>query len=1139
VSSRRLVLALLPAIALAGSARGQQQTVDICELMPKSPAYERIQQTGCVGCRAVYANAEGRDDNVVTFWGLGPESAAQEQKRRDVRETTYGHPDPNVTSRDGLGLGDHGGVEMRREFPYAGSKQPWFHIHFSRGPWIVDGYGNADFLDTLRPILAELDQTLANTPLPNCGGVAPPPPPPAGAFGVVLDCQSNFDDPGLVVCHAEPTSPLAGAQIVWDWNLDGVAQSASDPDLRLQGVGPGSHTVTVVGRDVANQVSAAPQSVSFTKQPPAGGSVGPGDGGRGDGDGLPPWVPIAILIGATGTATVVGIGGVAGWVISRRRPPGRPGAPVAGVAPGLPPPESLPPPGSLPPPDRQRLPPPERLPPPVLPLGGLAGSVGSPLPAKPRLPPPEAPPIPPPPLPRPPASRPGERQEGDTWLTVEPPTVALHGNGENEAMVQVRAWKQVGGVPVDASREVWPSRTASDPAKLLLPGGPGAYRFSIKARHAGNMPFNGHVTVEANGPRGPLRPVVVAVQVSPVVLEVRIRAWKRGFREQQVVSTLPHMCSRVEGRVEGGDVETSASLAGASRGAGSRQVMGAHVTGSIQVDGRGWSPAVEVRTAPDGTFWFGLPASLVKAYGSGVASHPLSSEIELGLSDEVREALHLYAQGVDDWRRELAFIVADSGPILDTGDRCAGYPHTVLGQLRHRDEEDYERVMSALHRLRRGVLYALKYRRDYRFQRWLVDTATGDAMSSSLDLLTDFIPVAELFQNFMIGASQTFPIAKKVVTMPPGGVRRVLEAIADVIENWPLVGWIGSAFRGLLWLARKASNEVSDLMRLFYGGLIELVERRGFSSTHLLRLLDRDPGGYRLDAPSGLKGLRLGIEELCQLLDRLPVLMAKALAALAYTFLAACCIGLKLAGQGLALLPWSNAYKGWQGTVGEILEDWLGKLAGVLYENLGSKIERQVTDLVPTPGVAPKPPATVGRSAAEVVMDALGSLADFDARCAGELDEAYRRSAALLVAPAWQEQAAVVSRAARDEMARVQKFESHQETMEEVSRYAKLAVKVVQAALWAWGVLGKAALFAFTTIAGYAAKKVGVPGPIVEQAVDGTRAADITATLETAVDFVDFFTIRLPIWLKEVVVFGIVYNLATVHIRALYADGER
>jgi hypothetical protein len=734
-------------------------------------------------------------------------------------------------------------------------------------------------------------------------------------------------------------------------------------------------------------------------------------------------------------------------------------------------------------------------------------------------------------------ARPGQRAEGEVWLTVDPPALRLRGNGKDEATVQVRAWKQVGGVPVDASREVWPTRSAADPRKILLPGSPGELRFTVRARHAGNLPHRGTVTVEARGPRGPLVPVAVAVEVTPVELRVRIRAWKAGFLAQSVDAVLPGVCDRVTGVVEGGALPPAAG-APPPAATGDRRVVAAHVTAALSVDGGSYSTPVEVRSAGDGGFWFGLPPALVQTYGSDATSHPLPAPIELGLDDEVRKAAELYVVAVADWRNETQHFPA-SAALVAVRDRCSAYPQALLEQLRRREEAEHGRILSALHRLRKAVRFALKYRRDYRYQRFLLDSATGDLMASGLDALTDLIPVAELFQSFLSGATQTFQLGKRVVTMPPGGVRRFLELIAGTIEDLPVIGWIGSAFRALLWVARKATGIVQDLMRVFYTGLIDLAEAQGLSAGHLRRLLEWDPGGYRLDLPPGLTGFRRSVAELSKLLEAMPVLLGKTLAAVAYLVLTVACAGVKMAGQALALLDWSPAYKGWQGTVGEILEDWLGKLAGTIYENAGGEVERQVARVGAPPAGAAARAEAPARTFADVVMDAVGSRDAFDDRCARALAEACDRSLGLRVAVGWREHTSGIARLESEDMRRLQVREANQETLETFSRWGKLLVKIVQAVVWAWGVVGKAALYAFTTVAGYVARKSGVPGPVVEQAVDSAKAADLTARLETLVDLVDLGAIRLPIWIKEVLWFGYVYNLASVRVSALYADGER
>ena len=82
--------------------------------------------------------------------------------------------------------------------------------------------------------------------------------PPPTTLGVSLQCSHNFEDPGLVVCSAEPRAQAADAVLVYDWSVDGAGQGAGGGELTLTGVAPGAHTVTVVVRDDANGLVSEP-----------------------------------------------------------------------------------------------------------------------------------------------------------------------------------------------------------------------------------------------------------------------------------------------------------------------------------------------------------------------------------------------------------------------------------------------------------------------------------------------------------------------------------------------------------------------------------------------------------------------------------------------------------------------------------------------------------------------------------------------------------------------------------------------------------------------------------------------------------------------------------------------------------------
>ncbi|MFF7994792.1 hypothetical protein ACFZDG_34100 [Kitasatospora xanthocidica] len=199
----------------------------------------------------------------------------------------------------------------------------FYEVSFRRGCFTVYGQNDAappNGTITLDPALVQnvarsVDDKLKT--LPPCPSEQPSAPAPSTlpALKAGLACDTgSLQDLGQVVCTASTTDQAPGAQIVFDWTLDGQAQpGTTGSELSLDNLAEGAHTVTVVARDTANAISADPQSASFTRSPsaaagggggapPAPGLGAPGTSPTGGGSHHP--VPLALL--TAGPAVAVG-----------------------------------------------------------------------------------------------------------------------------------------------------------------------------------------------------------------------------------------------------------------------------------------------------------------------------------------------------------------------------------------------------------------------------------------------------------------------------------------------------------------------------------------------------------------------------------------------------------------------------------------------------------------------------------------------------------------------------------------------------------------------------------------------------------------------------------------------------------------
>lgn len=966
-----------------------------------------------------------------------------------------------------------------------------YKLAFNRGCWYV--FVNAGGLMTnfiqkggesqwaaekawARQVASDIDGKIRGGPQCPEGTVTPPTTTQGGDLGVTVTCQTNFEDPMLAICTAVPANERSDAQLVYEWKFDGSEQSASGTELRLAAVRPGDHSVTVTARDTVNNLTSSPQTVSFTKAetPPGGG--GGGDGGGG----IPgiPWVPVGIGIAG------IGLIGVVGTVVSKpRKPPPRPATP------------------------------PERL-------------------TQPAPPPPEP--------------APQQPKVGDIWLEVDRRTIEVHANGETEVPVRVTAKKLVDGVTVDATNEVTTTTT------LTVPSNPPAARkititrlpplgFAVSARHAGVTPIRAKVIVSAVSATGqPVAPVDVEVTIKPVRIEVRIKVKKLGFLEQEVVATLPYMCERVVGRVLGPDqsprpqdASRGGEMVGVLRGKtpkantpeSDRHVAHARLEAHLQVDDHDPGRSIEKKVNDDGTFSFRMSAAMIAVYGAEVTTYDLPQDVELGLDADTNRALYYYNVAVDDYGRELADASADSA-IQDTFQACTDYADEVLEQLREHEESDYKYEISALQRMRAAILFALKYRKDLKRQRKLVEMATYDSFGSLIDVLTDILPVAAWIQKWFGGEQITWRFGRYYVTLLP--LREIIEVIEKIETKSRLLRILGYALLASLRSAEALGKLIETLVAGLLGLAAAMARKAGLPLQYVENIARWSMGGpdvagpIQAETPPGTKALKL----VARLFVTLFEAAIRATACACHVILIAVAVAWMLVGKAIKALDWGPVIEGFEETVGEIIEKYLGDFANWVYNGVGS-----VLDSLLGGWLLPRDPARPRKDACDILLDKIASLDDLDAKCAPALGEALRRSRELDVYEDWESAIHSVAKQENEEDATWQELDTATEFLDSTAPFLKLFAKFVQAVLFAWAALGAGVVGIPLFIYKVLSEEGVAPKPAVWSPTD---ALDFASAIEKVVDAVDFVVVRMPILLKESVALACVYNLAPIRIQRLY-----
>jgi len=85
-----------------------------------------------------------------------------------------------------------------------------------------------------------------------------------------IDWKQQIDDPEAVICKA---SVASGKVLSYSWSLDGERLAGTTPEMRLNGLAPGTHRVTAIGFDDNTQFLTAPQTLTLEIRTP--GSWGP------------------------------------------------------------------------------------------------------------------------------------------------------------------------------------------------------------------------------------------------------------------------------------------------------------------------------------------------------------------------------------------------------------------------------------------------------------------------------------------------------------------------------------------------------------------------------------------------------------------------------------------------------------------------------------------------------------------------------------------------------------------------------------------------------------------------------------------------------------------------------------------------
>ncbi len=1114
-----LVLAIAGPVFLSDVASAQSVKTKLCDLLPASPAPANVAYNFCRNCGVTYASPAGRSElNVISIFYADSVEAARstvdaEKKNyltsRDFQNYYAGRPFCTELESPGLGEASYFIKDENPNFVHTHARNdgmaevPVYHITFARGRYTVTTMCMAEFLDQLRAILAALDQTLMHAPEPVCNTAVTPPLPPPSTLGVLISCQTNNEAADVVLCSAQPTGQSPDASLNYAWTFDGARQAATGTDLRLSGVREGQHTVTVVVSDSVHQLTSAPATATFNKDAAQASGGSPGKRG---GDDIP-LIPILII----GTGITAGALGGAGWWLARKRK-GRPSIPLVPLGN---PPLVAPVPRRPPPPERFVPPPPPPPPPPAAPPPRPPEKVATP-------------PVPPetPAQPRDNAS-PNPRDDSrksELWIDVDLIRVRIRGDGKSEMVVTAQARRREGIAVVDAAAEVTPSWSVSDSSKVQLTQRAGFCTLAVRGTHAGNAPASVTITITGTSGRGPVNPATVSVVLEPVAIDVRIKVWKKGFLEQEVVATLPTVTRDVRCIVESRTVRDQLPV----------PVRLAHCTASIRVDGGQWSAPVEVRSQSDGTFWFGLPPRLIQSYG-GTGSHKLKDPIALAFNEETLQAMTGYGEAFLSFSRDVRQSPSSEYGALS--EELGNYREEFARQLRERDEDDHPRALSAIQLLKAAIVFTLKYRRDVAAQRRVVDYTAQEALSSVLDVLTDFLPIAQIVFKWVsrlgskaisLSSGLLATLASKARSIPGGRFAaramfyavRVLRAPVDMIEKHVLE---------LLDDARRFAADTGLSTRF-----IDAISRFGEDAKRDFAW--PQPGSESI-VPGELKEMaRDAFDEALDMVAEISIRSLVGAMRLSLGILHIVGVLIAAAGKGIVTLlrnlPWDNESQ-WFKTVLEIVEYEVGNCVSSVYDGFGAAVDKLTLRHFSEPGTPGKDVSQ--KSLADMLLDQMVTVEDFDRICVPSLRLAYFAACNLNVTPEWQ---AAVSRVTRQECDVMNVQENREEWFYDAglaSDCIKLAVKVAQALALTW----ETAVVGLIRFGGWAASKVDfIPGvdsivPFLTQTA-APAAEKLYQRLERFIDVCDAVAVRIPILMMEVVQLFVIKSMGPTRIDALF-----
>ncbi|MBV9494508.1 MAG: hypothetical protein JOZ54_09695, partial [Acidobacteria bacterium] len=802
--------------------------------------------------------------------------------------------------------------------------------------------------------------------------------------------------------------------------------------------------------------------------------------------------------------------GAAGWALTRKPRPPLPAGPLGAPVP----PSSFAPPKPTTPPERAPRPPsaarptapPERAPAPVAAAPFAAQQPSS------------------------------ERQQPEKiWLEVDRATVEVHGNGEDGAPVRVTAKKLINGVTVDATNEVRTSFTATETKKIAVRAQSGG--FVVSGKHVGNIALRGRITVSGMSAHGAVTPVTVDVVVTPVKVELILRVSKRGFLDQELITTLPTLPARIEGKVLGPDSPPHAQPAGrgavfvdALRGnlqggavqhAGEeRVVVHARCEAKLRVDGQETGRFTFYRSTTRGTFGFRMPARMVAAYGADVQSYSLPTDVELALDADVNRALYYYDLTSDDLRREIASLPPEAA-MAHTQKLCAVYPEEVLKMLREREEGDFDRIISALQRLRAALAFALKYRRDMRAQRQLVERAAFEGFGSFLDVFTDFIPVATWLQKWFAGEEIRLVFGKRFVTLLP--LNEIVRIVGEKADRYLVTRLLGRGLLASLQMVRPLISFAETLVSGLISFAASMATRAGLPSRYVDNIARWSLGGPDVQGPLSEAGAGVQAVGLAGSFMRRTVELAiRGLACAGHVVLLGVSASWIFVGKALKAMDWGPAIGGAEETFGEIIEKYLGDAANDFYAAAGAKVDRYLGPILPTDEKRAK------KDAASLVLDCVASLEDFDRKTSTALEDAWQRSMDLNVYEDWQSAISRVTKQETEDLRKWQSIDGAQWYMETAGAFLKLFAKFVQAVLFVWAALG--------------AGVIGIPVLLLKLGRNAVQdpvwkpsdALDFAASVEKACDVLDFVMVRVPVLVKETIALSCIYNLGSVRIRKLY-----